>query len=395
VFGSKPWNRARCGLALCAAACLALTLSATSAGASSSTGHPVATGDVPVRAATAEPRVVGGGTTTISNYPWQAALVLDARFGGNAFQRHMCGGSVISPFIVLTAAHCVIDTDPDCLPPPIPCDILDEPPGDGTHRLDSNDVDIVLGRTTLSSTGGVEHNAFAVYFLSSYNPSNNRNDVGWISIDPATGQTPIDVAGAGERSLWAVGAQTEVSGWGHTSQGGSGSDTLKSAVVPIIADSTCASDYGSAFFADVMVCAGFQTGGTDSCQGDSGGPLQAPMGAGGYRLVGIVSFGFGCAQPNAPGIYSRIADATLCPAVVNATAEIENIEGITPNASIVNGGCLQPTPPPPPPSGATPVFTAPAATENPACATLRAKLKKAKTKRAKRKIRRKLRALGC
>jgi hypothetical protein len=60
-----------------------------------------------------QPRIVGGNTTTSSKYPWQAALVYDASFGGSDFDRFFCGASLIHPYMVMTAAHCVFDTDPD------------------------------------------------------------------------------------------------------------------------------------------------------------------------------------------------------------------------------------------------------------------------------------------
>ena len=86
-----------------------------------------------------EPRVVGGSPTTIDQYPWQAAVVFVG--SGNAHQRQFCGGSLVTPSIVLTAAHCVYDTDPDCNSGGgLVCNPGDQG-GDGTKRIDPNDVD--------------------------------------------------------------------------------------------------------------------------------------------------------------------------------------------------------------------------------------------------------------
>ena len=128
-------------------------------------------------------RVVGGETATIDEYPWQVAVVISpAESGGNAFQRQFCGGVLVTPRIVLTAAHCVQDTDPD---------LPDDPSGDATPRIDPDDVDVVLGRTTLSSSAGEEKAVLAVDFQSAddphpsppapaYNPVTLQNDVAYL-----------------------------------------------------------------------------------------------------------------------------------------------------------------------------------------------------------------------
>ena len=279
-------------------------------------------------------RIVGGSTTTAANHPWQAALVVDgSRFAGSDFARFFCGGELITPLIVLTAAHCVFDTDPDCgaLPKP-PCSGGTDTGGDGTRLLDPNDVDVIVGRTTLSGAGGTEGDAFATYVSTAYVPANKRNDFAYISLVAPSSQARIDIVDRNDGQAWKPGALTRVSGYGATSQGGSLSDTLKVATVPIISDTTCSNPavYGSSFFRDVMICAGFLSGGVDSCQGDSGGPLQTAAGPPSTRLVGVVSFGAGCAQPNSPGVYTRVAQNPLCSAQVANVQTIEDGEIITP-----------------------------------------------------------------
>jgi trypsin len=284
-----------------------------------------------------QPRIVGGDTTTIEQYPWQVALVFDERFGGNDFQRQFCGGALLTARIVQTAAHCVFDGDPD--------------PADNTS-LDPNDLDVVLGRTTLSGSGGDELNVKGdvvgggVYIEPSYNPVTQQNDFAWIVLAAdANVASPaietIDVAGGDEDPVWSTGRQSQVTGWGDTSFGGSQSDTLRVATVPVVSDATCGHPdvYGLEFFATSMVCAGYLAGGVDSCQGDSGGPMQAPLNGGGFRLVGLVSWGDGCAGANAPGVQSRIADY---PTLQDKIDQIETAEGITEAELVIGTGGAPP-----------------------------------------------------
>merc|ERR1712127_127055 len=91
-----------------------------------------------------------------------------------------------------------------------------------------------------------------------------------------------------------------VSGWGTTSEGGSLGETLQKVTVPVVPDDNCRDSYGYDEVTDSMICAGFPQGGKDSCQGDSGGPFMC-----GNQLSGIVSWGYGCALADYPGVYTQ------------------------------------------------------------------------------------------
>ena len=97
-----------------------------------------------------------------------------------------------------------------------------------------------------------------------------------------------------------------VSGWGTTSSGGHHPDVLNKVVVPIVTDEECRTFYGEEAVLDSMICAGRPEGGVDSCQGDSGGPMVCNFESSVY-LCGIVSWGYGCAEPGHPGVYTQVS----------------------------------------------------------------------------------------
>jgi hypothetical protein len=224
-----------------------------------------------------------------------------------------------------------------------------------------------------------------------------QNDVGYLVLTaPVVASSAIqtiDLAGDDEGPVWAPGTLVDVSGWGSTFDGGGTVDDLRAATVPIVADSTCGSSgvYGSEFDQGTMVCAGYLEGGVDSCNGDSGGPLESPLESGGYRLVGITSWGFGCAEPNAPGVYTRIAQAApggLRDDVVAKVTELETTYSLTPENIVGSGGqplVRSPNNPPPPTQG-EPI---PVTTLQPAAPATRARDPFAKCRKLKSKLKRK------
>ena len=94
--------------------------------------------------------------------------------------------------------------------------------------------------------------------------------------------------------------------------GGMNSNVLKYVSVPLITNEKCIdphTNYPSYYITSNMVCAGIKEGGKDSCTNDSGGPLVVPRSSNDASAIiyGVVSFGVGCAKPNNPGVYARVA----------------------------------------------------------------------------------------
>ncbi len=239
------------------------------------------------------PRIVGGQPTTVADWPFIATVEADlTRDNGWS-----CGGSVIAARYILTAAHCVVDAGRVV-------------PASALHG--------VVGRTDLAADDGATYQAVRV----AVHPQYNRTSGDGGTYDAAVIETaadlpvpPIALATVADAPYYAAGAVARVAGWGLTSDGGNGSEVLLQAELPIVSDADCASEMGvPQREAALMVCAGYPAGGVDTCQGDSGGPLtvvagaETPDPADDRRLLaGIVSWGYKCAQPNSPGLYTRVA----------------------------------------------------------------------------------------
>ncbi|CAG0916297.1 unnamed protein product [Notodromas monacha] len=127
-------------------------------------------------------------------------------------------------------------------------------------------------------------------------------------VDPMPHVVPICLPGSDDL---LIGENATVTGWGRLSEGGTLPSILQNVQVPIVSNERCKDMFLSSgrheFIPDIFLCAGYEKGGRDSCQGDSGGPLQVKGKDGRMFLAGIISWGIGCAEPNLPGVCTRIS----------------------------------------------------------------------------------------
>ncbi|KAJ8388894.1 hypothetical protein AAFF_G00126500 [Aldrovandia affinis] len=168
-----------------------------------------------------------------------------------------------------------------------------------------NRVQVHLGEHKIATNEGTEQfiNSAKVIRHPRYSSHNMDNDIMLIKLSqPATLNSyvntvplPSSCAGAGSRCL--------ISGWGNTlSSGTYYPDRLRCLNAPILSDSSCRSSYPGQITSN-MFCAGFLEGGKDSCQGDSGGPVVCDG-----ELQGVVSWGYGYAERNNPGVYAKVCN---------------------------------------------------------------------------------------
>ncbi|MBC9728759.1 trypsin-like serine protease [Streptomyces sp. TRM68367] len=234
------------------------------------TAAAAATALLTAPSATAAPQpIVGGTTATTSAYPFMMQIT-------DASQEQFCGGTLVSPTKVVTAAHCMVG----------------ETPGS---------VRVVGGRTYRDGTNGTVSRVSKIWIHPDYATVTRGDDVAVLTLSTAMPYTTARYVSASDNSVYAAGTTARIIGWGTTRSNGSSSNQLRTATVPTVSDASCRSSYGSRFVQSDMVCAGFTTGGVDTCQGDSGGPFLI-----GGVLAGITSWGDGCAAAGSPGVYTRL-----------------------------------------------------------------------------------------
>ncbi|KFH43498.1 Trypsin-like protein [Hapsidospora chrysogenum ATCC 11550] len=215
--------------------------------------------------------IVGGEPAQEGDFPFIVSL----QQGGS----HFCGGTLIGSNKVVTAAHCSEGQDPAS-------------------------VSVRAGSLSWSS-GGVEAKVDSITVHPDYDAQTIDNDVAvWTLADAIEEGDGVSFGSLPQQGSDLSGnATVTVAGWGALEQGDPQlPDELMKVSVPVTDRATCSSQYGAGKITENMVCAGLDEGGKDACQGDSGGPLVDEQGT----LVGVVSWGQGCAQAGFSGVYARV-----------------------------------------------------------------------------------------
>jgi len=219
-------------------------------------------------------RIVGGITTDIKNYPYQVSVRLDTYI-----LLHICGGSIYGPKVILTAAHCIKGRFPSY-------------------------IRVVAGSNTINDDTELGYRVIKLIPHPGYSKTTHENDIGLIILtEPLIYSNvirPISLA----NTYPVVGSKGIVTGWGKNDElAETLTNLLQEVDVEIIDNGECNMKYSvnNKAITEQMLCAGSEDGGKDSCQGDSGGPLSVNG-----QLVGIVSWGVGCARKEFPGVYASI-----------------------------------------------------------------------------------------
>lgn len=231
-------------------------------------------------------RIINGEDVPPGEYPWFVRFV-DKNNGSWSG----CGGSLITPEFVLTAAHCISPN----------------------NNLDETNLAVEIGRYCTSDNSNCGYpfetiDVIGAFAVPAFNSATFDKDYAILKLKNRSTATPVkmdpgyaDDYALDQRNLWAI-------GFGNTGTSffcslfGCYPTKLQHVEVAYISNDECGDSYAPEPITNAMLCAADP--GQDACQGDSGGPLYDKDND---VLVGITSWGFGCADPNYPGVYSRVS----------------------------------------------------------------------------------------
>ncbi|KAM6226080.1 LOW QUALITY PROTEIN: serine protease 53-like [Porphyrio hochstetteri] len=235
-------------------------------------------------------RVVGGSAAHPGEWPWQVSLQLRGE--------HFCGGTLVTPQWVLSAAHCF--------------------QGPNGSRAEPREWLAVVGRLRLQEEGGQERPVVEVVIHERYRRVEGGHDLALarletpVTLGPRVGTICLPRA----QHPFAFGAPCWVTGWGHVAENVSlpAGSPLQKVALDLLSPGTCNCLYSNLRRRELarparpgMVCAGGSQGGRGACQADSGGPLACGAPGGRWVQAGVLSFAVGCARPNGPVLATALA----------------------------------------------------------------------------------------
>ncbi|XP_052871061.1 serine proteinase stubble-like, partial [Anopheles cruzii] len=235
-----------------------------------------------------EPRIVGGTKAAFGRWPWQISL----RQWRTSTYLHKCGAALLNENWAITAAHCVDNV----------------PPSDLLLRL--GEYDLALEEEPY---GYQERRVQIVASHPQFDPRTFEYDLALLRFyEPVGFQPNIIPVCVPENDENFIGRTAFVTGWGRLYEDGPLPSVLQEVTVPVIENKICETMYRSAGYIEhiphIFICAGWKKGGYDSCEGDSGGPMVIQRPDKRFLLAGVISWGIGCAEPNQPGVYTRISE---------------------------------------------------------------------------------------
>ncbi|XP_049961052.1 trypsin-7-like [Schistocerca serialis cubense] len=223
-------------------------------------------------------RIVGGQAADVSEFPWMARLTY--------FNRFYCGGTLINDRYVLTAAHCV-------------------------KGFMWFMIKVTFGEhDRCNSTMRPETRFVLRAFTGDFSFMNFDHDIALLRLNdrvPITQDIRPICLPPNDEKLYE-GTKAVATGWGTLQEDGKASCILQEVEVPVMTNEECRKNtkYRESMITDNMMCAGYPDGMKDSCQGDSGGPLGRERDDKRFELIGVVSWGNGCARAGYPGVYTRV-----------------------------------------------------------------------------------------